>query len=57
MSTIKLLNFYANTSRFKKESLKILLNQMKESEIKDLQLKFECLDEDANGVITVSDLR
>jgi len=37
--------------------LKILLNTLKESEIRALRMKFESLDEDGNGVITPDELK
>ena len=55
--TYKLLNNYANSTLFKRETLKILLNTLKESEIRALRMKFESLDEDGNGVITPDELK
>jgi Ca2+-binding EF-hand superfamily protein len=51
-----MLNNYANASKLKKEALKILLKQLKENDIKKLTKKFEELDEENKGFITVEQL-
>jgi calcium-dependent protein kinase len=56
-NTIKLLKQYGDATKFKKEALRILLNQLKESEIRQLTRKFEDLDRDKNGMITVQELQ
>ncbi|KAM3139557.1 hypothetical protein pb186bvf_008393 [Paramecium bursaria] len=54
--TIKLLQTYGNASKFKKEALKIMLNQLSEKQIKQLQDTFLKFDKDSNGIVTVEEL-
>lgn len=54
--TLKLLKTYGNVSKLKKETLKILLNQLNECQIQGLRVKFELFDKDHSGTISVQEL-
>jgi Ca2+-binding EF-hand superfamily protein len=51
-----MLNNYSNAAKLKKEALKILLKWLKEDDIKKLTKKFEEIDQENNGFITVAQL-
>ncbi|KAM3146617.1 hypothetical protein pb186bvf_001147 [Paramecium bursaria] len=54
--TISLLKSYANLSKLKKEALKILLNQLNETQILSLRKKFEEFDKDGSGTISIDEI-
>ncbi|CAD8056924.1 unnamed protein product [Paramecium primaurelia] len=53
---IRLLHTYANSSKLKKETLKILINQLTESQISQLKNVFVSYDKDCNGTISIQEL-
>lgn len=55
--TFKMLKTYGDATKFKKEALRILLNQLRENDIRVLTKQFETMDQDKNGIITVEDLQ
>lgn len=52
-----MLKNYSATKRFKKEALKIILNQMRDTEIKKMHELFIEFDLEKNGVITVEEMK
>ncbi|CAD8152911.1 unnamed protein product [Paramecium octaurelia] len=53
---IRLLHTYANSSKLKKETLKILINQLTQSQISQLKEVFITYDKDCNGTISIQEL-
>ncbi|CAD8059692.1 unnamed protein product [Paramecium primaurelia] len=53
---IRLLHTYANSSKLKKETLKILINQLTQSQISQLKEVFISYDKDCNGTISIQEL-
>ncbi|CAD8062902.1 unnamed protein product [Paramecium sonneborni] len=53
---IRLLNTYANSSKLKKETLKILINQLTESQISQLKDVFISYDKDCNGTVSIQEI-
>ncbi|CAK75813.1 unnamed protein product (macronuclear) [Paramecium tetraurelia] len=53
---LRLLHTYANSSKLKKETLKILINQLTQSQISQLKEVFTTYDKDCNGTISIQEL-
>ncbi|CAD8066848.1 unnamed protein product [Paramecium sonneborni] len=53
---LRLLNTYANSSKLKKETLKILINQLTETQISQLKDVFVTYDKDCNGTVSIQEL-
>lgn len=53
---MRLLHTYANATKLKKETLKILLNQLSENQISQLKEVFISFDKDCNGTISIQEL-
>ena len=52
-----MLKNYRTGARFKKEVMKILINQMNEKELEHLKKLFKKIDEDNSGTITYHELQ
>lgn len=55
-NNIKGLKKYANSKQFKREVLRILVNQLNDKQIDKLTNKFKELDKDEDGFITPTEL-
>lgn len=51
--TIKLLQTYGNAKKMKKETLRILLNQLDDTKMIELKNKFKDIDQNNHGVISM----
>lgn len=52
-----MLRNFRNGAKFKKEVMKVLINQMNEVELQHLKRVFQKVDVDNSGTITVEELR
>ena len=49
--------FFRSTARFKTEALRVMVNMLNESEIKNLKEAFKIIDSDNSGMISVKELQ
>ena len=54
---LNLLRNFRSTAKFKKEALRVIVNQLNEKDIKNLKEAFRVIDKDNSGMISFEELR
>lgn len=54
---LNILRNFRSTARFKKEALRVMVNMLNESEIKNLKQAFQIIDSDNSGLISFQELQ